>query len=249
LSDRQIDLLVAGNPAAQPQQAHLETCVRCRDRQALFAESADLAAPAVARLAARVSQRAAQPAPTRSRWRFSPLAGGLLAAGAAVMLLAVPGDLPEGPSMVRAKGSGMRLVVQREGRVFSARSGELFYPGDALRFVITAGGPGHFMLVGIDGTSGEVSAFHPFGGERSVALEEGGEQALPGSLVLDDSPASDIFIGLFAEQPFSLTEVRDAIAAAGGAGAGAFDAPQPLDLPGAQHWFVVRKGQPARQQP
>jgi hypothetical protein len=127
---------------------------------------------------------------------------------------------------------------QRGGEVANALSGDSFLPGDALRFVVSSGSPGYFFLVGVE-PSGNVVAYHPYGGTRSVPLPGGREIALPGSLILDESKGTEYFGGLFSREPLALDEIRAAVRRTLARGPSL--PVQGVDLPATQHWLVIRK--------
>jgi len=233
LSDLALDRMVA---AQAERAAHLEGCERCRARLELFEAAA--ASAAVKRVLDQVAARAPAHASFFERHRFRlGLAGACAAAAAAIALVAVRPSPPP-PDEVRIKGTSLAFFRQRAGAVTHGVSGDTFQPGDALRFVVSSGSPGYFFLVGVL-PSGEVVAYHPYGGKKSVPIAGGREITLPGSLVLDDSKGTEYFGGLFSREPLAIEEVRTAVR--GALERGAALPAQGLDLPATQHWIVIRK--------
>ncbi len=254
LSDLALDRRVAGDAPEDEHRAHLDTCPRCRERLALFEAARVDSAPGIERMLriAQARARTVEPAPAPRTGRFSW--GRLTLAGAAVAALALawpllrppPPELPpdELPGeTLRIKGVSMRFFVQRGEQVVPGDPDQRFRGGDALRFVVSSDAPGHLLLVGVD-PSGRVSAYHPFGGDRSALLEAGVDVALPGSLVLDDSTTPEAFVGLFTEEPLELDRVRGAVAAALATHPELEPALESLDLPGQHRWFVIRRETP-----
>ena len=232
LSDLALDRIAAEDEPRR--NAHLDGCERCRSRLGLFAAVG--AAPVARRTLESASARAAK----RQPWPFVrlPLAIAGACAAAALVFLAVRPTPPRPSDEVRIKGTSVAFFRQRGGEVTHGVSGESFLPGDALRFVVSSGSPGYFFLVGVE-PSGNVVAYHPYGGTKSAEIAVGREIALPGSLVLDESKGVEYFGGLFSREPLRLEEIRGAVQAALARGS-----PLPVegvDLPAAQHWIVIRK--------
>ncbi|MFL5442073.1 MAG: hypothetical protein ACJ79W_23225 [Myxococcales bacterium] len=235
LSDLALDRMVAEQDGSS---AHVHGCERCRSRLELFEAVATSAA--VRRVVDRVATRTPAHASFFHRYRFRLRLGiaGACAAAAAIALVAVRPTSPPPPDDVRIKGTSLAFFRQRAGAVTHGVSGESFQPGDALRFVVSSGSPGYFFLVGVL-PSGEVVAYHPYGGTKSVPIAGGREITLPGSLVLDESKGIEYFGGLFSPEPLALEEVRTAVRRALERDS-ALPA-QGLDLPATQHWIVIRK--------
>lgn len=234
-SDQLLDDHLAGKGLSEAQTDHLRSCERCRSRLALFEADREAAAPTVARLVARAEAQHAERRPLALR----PLFWGGLAAVAAVMLLVIARPLDEPATDLRFKGAGLRFVVQRAGQVQPGVSGAAFRAGDALRFVVTLDAPAQVLLVGIE-ADGKVSVYFPADGDHSAALPAGADQALPGSIVLDDARATERFVGLFSAEPLTRAQIETAVHAALARG-------EPLthldELPETttQHWVVIRK--------
>jgi hypothetical protein len=220
LSDLALDEIIAARLAEPPQasppatNAHLQECVHCAERLSLLEQTAADALPAIAALATRASQSARDaraPAHAGAGWRRWSLVGlgGALAIAAALLV-----GLPQPPSGDHLKGVGMRFFVLRHGQVNPGVSGSTYEAGDALRFAVSSDRDGYVLLVGID-AEGNVTAYHPWDGTQSATLSGGIDVPLPGSLVLDDAPGAELFVGFFTPTPLALTRVREAVHAAG----------------------------------
>ena len=255
LSDRVLDAVVAGDTPAAEHRGHLDACPRCRERLALFEAAGAQAAPEIERMLriARARARSVEPDPPRRAswlsWRGLALAGAALVALALAWPLLRPPPPASAPSdelpgeTLRIKGVSMRFFVQRGEEVVPGDPDQRFRTGDALRFVVSSDAPRHILLVGVE-ASGHVSAYHPFGGDRSVPLEPGIDVALPGSLVLDDSTSPEAFVGLFTDEPLEIDRVRGAVADALATHPELDPALESLDLPGQHRWIVIRRESP-----
>jgi hypothetical protein len=145
-----------------------------------------------------------------------------------------------GTDDIRVKGTSLRFFVQRAGQVMPGESGGRYQAGDALRFVVSNGTPSFFFLVGIE-ESGKVSAYYPFAGDRSVRLAAGVDLPLAGSLVLDEAPGGEVFLGLFSPEPLTFDAVVRAIREAQGTGPAWPESLRSIGLPGQHHWLVIHK--------
>lgn len=234
LSDLALDRMIAAREDTHP---HLKTCERCRSRLEGFAIAQRQSAVRVAKMIA----RAAPEEKVRQSWWRSPVFKAAFALCAALLIwVVIPRSEAPAPG-VRAKGNGLRFVVQRQGRIEPGISGARFWPGDALRFLVTASTPSYLFLVGVEARSGKVSAYHPFNGTQSARIVQGAERALEGSLVLDSSPEDEFFLAVFSDSPLSLTKIQAAIEATKTSQGYTLSALQALELPGEHHWIVVKK--------
>jgi Domain of unknown function (DUF4384) len=242
-SDLVLDEVVAGTGSRDTIAEHLAFCERCRSRLDLFESCAARTAPLVQRLLRSASRSLPPPRATVLEWldrralRFGLAAGCAAAVVAVAVGLRAPPAPPSAPEEVRIKGSSMRFFRQRSGEVTNGVSGDTFLPGDALRFVVASGSTGWFYLVGIE-PSGKVLPYYPYGGERSVPIAGGKEITLPGSLVLDESKGTEYFLGIFSPAQLRLEQIRSAVDEALKTGR---PLPRGIDVPGAQHWIVIRK--------
>jgi hypothetical protein len=240
LSDQRLDAKVAGETLGGPERQHLGTCERCTRRLVLFEATRTTEAGNVARLVAAAAKRR----PPERQSLFRPVWLGASAsatvAAAAVLIFVLYGPPPADDDSIRFKGTSMRFVVQRDGRVFPGVAGDAYRTGDALRFIVTLSEPRYLLLIGME-PDGKVAAYFPFHGNASERLPAGVDQALPGSLVLDLSSGSESFVGLFSATPLTFAEVELAVTAARAAHP---EGPSYLDgLPAGttQQWVVLRR--------
>jgi len=159
------------------------------------------------------------PAPAQRPWalRLVPLLGGLAMAAAAVLLLLVWPAAPPPESGQGYEQGGLRIkgglsvgaFVKRGGTVQAARSGQVFHPGDELRFTYSARGGGYFALVGLDAAD-VVTLYHPTGtgADRAVAVKPGAGRPLPGSTILDATLGPETVVGVLCPRPFPAQMLR-----------------------------------------
>ncbi len=200
---------LAGCPADHPLGRHLEACSDCRLRlrdyekarlvfeQDVFPSSADAVADKLA---------GGSPA-SRSKWLLSPRLAAVFAFGVVVVVLAIvlwktPG-LPGGDGYSGIKGSlGLKVFCLRAGRVFQLAEGEQLLAGDRIRFKVSTAGSGFVLIVAQDADG----SLQPYAAVRVA----GGEQDLPGSIVLDDSTADERIFAFFAPHEIDFEKVRAA---------------------------------------
>jgi len=109
---------------------------------------------------------------------------------------------------VRSKGSfALSAFVKRGETVERARSGEVFHPGDALRFSYSADRDGYLAIVSVDARQ-VVSVYHPAAGDQAPAAPAGAANVLPGSTILDDTLGAETVIGVCCPGPFAVAAVR-----------------------------------------
>lgn len=211
--------LVVGDRKVQL-EAHLEGCAECRSYAARLAAAREalhreLPPPVFAALVA--ERAAAQPAGLR--WPVvSWVAGGLVAATAAVLL--VIGLWPDTPP--DAGPSGFRLMGSTSVRVFLRRGEEVstlapaapLRDGDALRFEVTTDHEIHLAMVAL--TAGEEpQVLVPEEGQEALRLEAG-QALLPGSVVVTADPEPVRLLLIAREAPFDPVEAVDDVREASG---------------------------------
>jgi hypothetical protein len=76
------------------------------------------------------------------------------------------------------------------------------YPGDRLRFELSASGPSHVAILSHDG-AGAVSVYYPTG-KRSARFDALRDHALESSVELDDTLGEETVYALFCAEPFEL---------------------------------------------
>jgi len=139
--------------------------------------------------------------PRARRFRGTAAAGVLLAAAASVLLLARgPGERVKGPAFA------LRMYVEHGGEVRPAMPGEVVAPGDAVRFAVTTPAKAYVAVLSLD-PAGRGSVYFPLGG-RAVAVEPGGEVALPLGTRLDATVGVERIVGLFCSFPVELEPLR-----------------------------------------
>jgi len=261
LSDLVLDRLVASEtdrPVDPAVARHLTACSRCHERLESFRRIRQEGEETIDRLvssaqAATVHRSSFMTNESAQFWfRQLVLAAtiGCVATVAFVMLrqptftTPVAGKVDDWPAEIRSKGESIHFFRQRAGAVTPGMSGDVFLPGDALRFVVSATAePTYLLLTGIE-SSGEVSAYFPFGGSSSEQLAAGAETTLPGSIVLDASPDTEYLLAIFSPTPIHLAEVTQAVAAVRSESRLSpleLPALERLGVPGHHHWIVVRK--------
>jgi hypothetical protein len=194
LSDRALDLRLAGDPA-EAVDAHLASCEGCSTRfRRLQADRAafPLEAPPFERLT---------PTPGRRRWWWG-LAPVL--AAAAIVVVARPRDDQ------RAKG-GDRLgfFVLHEGAVREGGPGEVVHPGDRLQLVTSTTTP-RFLAVLERDADGRTSVLFPR--DAQAARQAAGPGvALPYSLALDAAPGVATLVAVFCDRLVAVEPLREMV--------------------------------------
>ena len=202
LSDRALDMLLAGEPPAAgsaERAAHLTGCSSCHARyQSLRAGQAAfvLQAPSFHRLAPAASRR--------SVWWWT-LAPGL--AAAALLLLVRP--RPESTAERSKGGDALGFFVLHGGSVREGASGEIVRPGDRLQLVTTTKGPRYLAILERDAT-GRSSVFFPREGQ-AARREAGRAVPLPYSFQLDATIGVGTIYGVFCDQPVDVPLLKQAL--------------------------------------
>jgi hypothetical protein len=195
-SDLALDRLHAGElpeSEAAALQAHIEGCAECAKR--LATRRAGFAAFAEAdpvRMLAAIRRGVDEPPGFLERFArplrfaFAPIAAVAAAAG---LLLVVSGPDDE---TTREKGT-LALHVYRftAGGSEAVVSGERFYAGDRLRFVVDLPRAGYASVLGVE-PDGELYTAWPRGGQGTASLPAGAGQQLPGAVSLDESAGREM---------------------------------------------------------
>jgi hypothetical protein len=199
-SDLDLDQLSSDEleaPAAARILEHVAGCADCASRMELrkagFASFPQVdPRPLLAAIRRRVGQE--EEKKTRrsfclrpATWLATPLCA---AAVLAIIFLARredPTTYPQPESGVRAKG-GLALHVHRliNGRSQRVLSGDIFHPGDQLRFVVDLPSPGQINVLGIEEKGGLYVGW-PSDASVSTLRSGGRGQELPGAVSLDGS--------------------------------------------------------------
>lgn len=135
-----------------------------------------------------------EPAPRRAApwWRRLTLAVPLLALAGALLVYV------RGPDN-RTKGDAdIGFYVLRGGQVHPGDPDEPVRAGDRLQFTYPAGPRSQMVLLSLDG-DGRVSVFYPDTGDAPVAIVPGERHVLEGSIILDDAPGPEVFVGFFGD--------------------------------------------------
>jgi hypothetical protein len=151
------------------------------------------------------------------RWSWG-VVGGMLAA--AVVLFAiwpsapdVGGGEPQGDT-IRFRGQLSVEVMQNVPGVgvHALPSGSSASAGDQLGFVVSGAGQGYLMLLGSDGRQ---QTYPIYATDRRMArVFDGGRQALPAAIALDETPGTERLIAVLCEGPFAYSDVEGPLRAA-----------------------------------
>jgi len=208
---------LAGQPDDHPLAGHIARCPACQGRlkeRAAISEEfhADVYPASVGKVADRTVDWLGGRRGAFGRLLTVPR---LAAVGALALVLVVVGIVfwrpdvapVEEPAYTAIKGSvGMKIFCKRAGRVFNVRPGDVLLPGDRIRFEVATPGPGFVVLVAVE-ADGDVQSY---GSTRVVSEVSGTEVALPGSIVLDKSPAAERIFAVFSEDKLDIEVVRSA---------------------------------------
>ena len=104
----------------------------------------------------------------------------------------------------------MEVVAQRpiEGQ-FPVKAGSVLRPGDKIRFVVNPGNA-KYVLIGSRDGSGAFTVYHPFGGDKSVAIDRGSHE-LPGAVELDAIPGTEKLVAVFSNEPVDAKALKQAV--------------------------------------
>ena len=236
LSSETIDLLMLSGldaSTANAAKSHIDACATCRTRWRELNEDKEKFQQFVfPRTLEKVTSRVMQPSFfDRLRiigpWRvLGPLAGAAVAAGLAVGVFnaAGPGTQTEDEVYVGIKGSkvaqdvtlkgdariALEVVAQRaaEGQ-FPVKAGSVLRPGDKIRFVVNPGNA-KYVLIGSRDGSGAFTVYHPFGGDKSTAIERGSHE-LPGAVELDTVAGTEKLVAVFSNEPVDAKALKQAV--------------------------------------
>lgn len=203
---------LSASSAAEDVRAHLASCYRCRNR---LAELEAIEAPPFEDLFAQSLKRKSR----RNATRLAIPAMALAAAAALVIGVREKRNA-EAPAVTRSKGVLSLDLVRRgsSGEVTRPAQGEAVFPGDALRFEVTAARAGFVTVLGLD-AAGAVTVYAPTS-ESTFHLEAGAPTVLPGSVVADETLGPERIVALHCAKPSSLDELqaaaRRALSQAGG---------------------------------
>ena len=237
LSSETIDLLMLSAldaPTANAAKNHIDGCATCRTRWRELNEDKEKFVQFVfPRTIEKVSSRVIAPSLLErlriiGPWKvFGPLAGTALAACMAVAIYTAsggPGTQTEDEVYIGLKGTklaadvglkgdariALNVIAQRasEGQ-FPVKQGQVLRPGDKIRFVVNPGAA-KFVLIGSRDGSGTFTVYHPFGGDKSTAIERGLHE-LPGAVELDQVAGSEKLVAVFSNEPVDARSVQQAV--------------------------------------
>lgn len=157
--------------------------------------------------AARLDERpTAAPAPATPWWRRVWFAVPVLAvAAAAVVALRVPTERPT--HVLKGSEGDLGFYVLRDGQVYPGDTDAVFRAGDRLQFTYRTP-HSRLVLLSVDG-DGHFTLFYPEAGEAGVPVTPGDRHVLDGSLILDDAPGPEVFLGFFGDD-WTVSRARDA---------------------------------------
>lgn len=242
-SDYQLDAYwLEGRPEDHPVGRHLAGCADCQARWAEIENAQKVFHQEVFPMSEEtVADRlVGWPGGFRGTFRRMLSVPRLAAVSALAVLIVLvvafwPGQDPaDDGAYIGIKGSiGLQVFCQRGDQVFLVNPGDLLLAGDRIRFQVTPSGPGQVLVISAD-ADGRV---HRYASSRVA----GGEQALPGSIVLDDSPADERIFVLFSPKSIDFAGVQETVLKELRSGGGPEKMGSlPLELDQASLWF--RKG-------
>lgn len=138
-------------------------------------------------------------------WRRALAYVAIVAAAAVALLVAVR------PGEGRLKGghSDLGYYVQRGDQVFPGDPARPVRAGDAVQFTYRTTADS-MVLLSVD-ADGVISVFWPSRGDAPVQVTPGERRVLDGSVVLDDAPSPEVFVGFFGD--WTVARARDEAAA------------------------------------
>lgn len=141
----------------------------------------------------------------RSGWTRALTYAAIVAAAAVALLLAVR------PGEGRLKGgtSDLGYYIQRGEQVFPGDPARPVRAGDAVQFTYRTTAES-MVLLSVD-ADGVISVFWPSRGDAPVPVTPGERRVLDGSVVLDDAPSPEVFVGFFGD--WTVARAREEAAA------------------------------------
>lgn len=247
LSSLALDLLLLGDLGDEPARdakRHIEACPSCRERYEELQLSYETFERQVhPRTAADVTRRAGTTVaatpflgahPRRSRWRTATLAA-LAGAAALLLLLARPfgrrePSLAEDTALLVKGAPSFDIFARRASRVFLVQDGAQLEPGDAVRFMASAGGASFLLVASID-AAGRATIYFPYLGQESAAISPGRHFTDSSSIVLDETRGPERIFALFSSKPIAAEVVSRALAAIGRGGVESIRGAPRVDVP------------------
>ena len=137
--------------------------------------------------------------PRRPSWMFwVPLVA--VAAGVLVFVAAPPVAEPD--SSVKGAVSLSAFRQRADGTVETLTTGQIVHPGDAIRFQVTAPGPGFLAVLSRDGAR-KSTTYHPFNGVKAAPFDPK-QPLLEGAIALDEVKGRETVWAVFGPQAFEL---------------------------------------------
>lgn len=112
-------------------------------------------------------------------------------------------------SAQRAPGP-MEVFMLRNGKTTAAASGDSFFAGDRLQFLVRPGSYPWLFLVSVD-ASGRLSAYVPDSETESMRLSADGEQMLPHAIELDQYRGKERIFAVFSEVPVTFEQLQASV--------------------------------------
>lgn len=194
---------------------HLTICQECRQRMSLrekgfeaFSELDQHSLRSKIETACRPEKK-----PVRGFLNFSWLRWQIAVGATAALLLFVTIGLTVWHEPVqdelRSKGA-LQLSIYREhkGQVEQAVNGDVFNPGDRLRFEVDLARAGNILIVGVEQSGRMYTLFPTDGSGISRAISAGQYQKLPGAIRLDDSLGEEWVHLVHCQQPFQAAQLK-----------------------------------------
>ncbi len=124
---------------------------------------------------------------------FTYLGAAVAMAAATMLAVRVPTDEPQN----RTKGEvDLGFYVFRDGEAFPGDASDAVRAGDQVQFTYHPAGFNQLVIVGIDG-NGTAQVYFPDEDEAPLTVTPGERHVLEGSILLDDAPGPEIFVGFF----------------------------------------------------
>lgn len=195
-------------------KAHIDFCPHCRDLIAEIKnerEAFRVRKPFSSFYAGLENKlkKSGQPAFSRSgAWRHLVPLGAV----ALLMLMLVRSDYPIfGPDGVRLKGNPELMYFIRDGGGDSYRGGRVHKvkPGHRIRLSSNGAeyGYDYVIVFGIE-EDGTINRYYPDVGDQSFPTPPADRRLFPDSIVLDASPNSELFLGIFSKRPLNVSEME-----------------------------------------
>ncbi|MBI5525047.1 MAG: hypothetical protein HY897_01855 [Deltaproteobacteria bacterium] len=207
-----------GRKETDPLHAHVKSCPRCTAQIAELDHASDVfrrdVFPATVGKVVRLSRKVpwyerifAEDHPFKLVYTVPMLTITLILL--VIGLVQLPFSRNDAPQTAIKGTLGLTVFVEHQGSVRELFDGETVFPGDRLRFRPAVPADGFLMVVSVQ-ENGSVNLYYPPDGDSAMKVAAGSE-ALPGSIVLDESTGGERVFVLYSSRMFSLGEVKSAI--------------------------------------